>query len=105
MKVCRILQSLALSFALLAMSAFTVGAAVPVTTNLLVNLNGDSTSNFLASGDAVPAVQVWKDLAEDGSDASQQDFGQAIVTKQPGLLANTAVPNSVSTGISYNVLD
>lgn len=80
-------------------------AEVPVTTNLLVNLNGDSTDNYLSSGGETPVVQLWKDLAEDGSDASQQDFGQAVAGRQPGLLANAVVPNSATTGINYNLLD
>ncbi|MEX0643578.1 MAG: hypothetical protein WD468_12810 [Pirellulales bacterium] len=80
-------------------------SAVPVTTNLLVNLNSDSTDNFVQSADTVPLVQLWKDLAEDGTDASQQDYGQPNTPQQPGLLTNFAVPNSLSTGLTYNVLD
>jgi hypothetical protein len=78
-------------------------APLPITTNLIVNLNGDSTSNFVASGSN--AVQLWKDLAEDGTDASRQDFGHATPGNQPALLPGTAVPNSVFTGLNYNVLD
>src|SRR5262245_23146419 len=75
---------------------------VPVTTNLFVNLNGDSSSNFVSNGSL---VQAWKDLAENGSEASRQDFGQATAARQPGLVTGVTVPNSANTGITFSVLD
>ncbi|MEX0643072.1 MAG: sialidase family protein [Pirellulales bacterium] len=74
---------------------------VPVTANLLVNLNGNSVSNFVSDGSL---VQVWKDLEENGIEASRQDFGQSDTDRQPTLLAATAVPNTATTSIRYNLL-
>jgi hypothetical protein len=95
------LRTLLLFSALFALNGLVARAQLP-TTNLFVNLNTNSVDNFVTDG---TLIQVWKDLAEDGSDAKRQDFGQANVNKQPTLAVNAAVPNSTHTGITYNLLD
>jgi hypothetical protein len=78
-----------------------VASAAPViTTNLLVDLNGDSTANFLTNGLSPNSVQVWYDAAHDGNAANQQDYGLSgtLTTRMPSLVAAT-MPNGRAISI------
>src|SRR5690349_21540062 len=78
--------------------AIAAPAAPPITTGLFVNVNADSASNFTLGG--ANEVALWKDLANNGSDGTIQDFGNNNAANQP-LLTTMLMPN----GQSMNVVD
>jgi hypothetical protein len=74
-------------------------AAPVITSNLLVDLNGDATTNFLTSSGK---IQAWYDAANDGSAATQQDYGlgaSVLTARAPNLTSSFAMPNGTSHAI------
>src|SRR5688572_23558104 len=73
-------------------------AGPPITTGLYVNLSAEDPANF-TFGDP-NQIALWKDAANDGNDASFQDFGNSNAANQP-LFTQTLMPN----GLYMNVVD
>ncbi|MCC6124060.1 MAG: PEP-CTERM sorting domain-containing protein [Pirellulales bacterium] len=69
-----------------------------ITSSLFVQLDADSTSNFVLNGSA---VNVWIDKATDGSEGTHQDFGNNAAANQPALVTGVTMPN----GAVRNVVD
>jgi hypothetical protein len=82
----------------------TAPAAAPL--NPLVELNGNSVSNFLLGVDAdAGKIKAWYDVAHDGSAAAQQDYGVDALANMPNLVADFEMPNFAATGVKYNIVN
>jgi hypothetical protein len=71
-------------------------AAPPITTGLFVNLNADSATNFTLGG--ANEVSLWKDLANNGTDGTIQDFGNNNAANQP-LFTTMVMPNGQTMSV------